>query len=471
MVKADIGLIGLGVMGENLVLNIESRGFSVAVYNRTVEKMRSFVSGRGAGKQIIGCASPEELISSLAVPRKIILLVQAGSAVDDVLTGLYPLLDTGDIIIDGGNSHYDDTRRRVAQAEARGLRYVGMGVSGGEEGALRGPALMPGGTCSAWDEIRTILQEISARANDGTPCCDWLGSGGIGHLVKMVHNGIEYGEMQLMCELYQLLHTGAGLDNDTLSSVFALWNEGGNRSYLTEITADILKHREPDGTATLDVILDRAGQKGTGKWTAIAAFDNTVPLTVVAEAVQARCLSANREKRITAESLYGCQIKPSDVDVKQLTDDAEKALLAARIISFAQNIALMEAAAKQRGWECCPDKTVLLWRGGCIIRSSLLDTIAEAYLAEPGLDDLLLSTVIRDRLLPLVPALRRIVSSAVLCGIPVPCFSSALSYFDGFTCRQLPANLLQAQRDYFGAHKYERTDTPAGTMFHTEWQS
>ncbi len=468
MKKADIGLIGLAVMGENLAMNMESHGFTVAVYNRSTEKVDKFLSGRGAQKNFIGCRSPEELIDSLKKPRRIFMMVKAGAAVDALIAQLLPLLDEGDILIDGGNSHYPDTIRRTAEVESRGCLYVGCGVSGGEEGALKGPSMMPGGSPAAWEHVRPIFQAICARVEDGSPCCDWVGENGAGHFVKMVHNGIEYGDMQLICEAYQLMRDGFGMTSDEMSAVFAAWNETELDSYLIAITADILRHKE-NGEITVEKILDRAGQKGTGKWTSITALDEGVPLTLISEAVFARCLSAQKDERVRAAALYGRRVVPFAGDRAAALEDLRKALYASKIVSYAQGYALMRAAAKTKGWNLNYGGIALMWRSGCIIRSAFLGRIREAFDKDPALENLLLDEYFCETMRSLLPAWRETVALAVRSGVPMPAFSSALSWFDGYTCENLPANLLQAQRDYFGAHTYERVDAPRGEFFHTNW--
>ena len=468
MKKADIGLIGLAVMGENLAMNMESKGFTVAVFNRSTDKVDKFIEGRAAGKNFIGCRSPEELIASLKKPRRIFMMVKAGAAVDALIAQLLPLLDEGDILIDGGNSHYPDTIRRTAEVESRGCLYVGCGVSGGEEGALKGPSMMPGGSPAAWEHVRPIFQSICARVEDGSPCCDWVGENGAGHFVKMVHNGIEYGDMQLICEAYQLMRDGLGMTSEEMSEVFAAWNKTELDSYLIEITADILRHRE-NGEITVEKILDRAGQKGTGKWTSITALDEGVPLTLISEAVFARCLSAQKDERVRAAALYRRKVVPVEGDRAAALESLRKALYASKIVSYAQGYALMRAAAKTNGWNLNYGGIALMWRGGCIIRSVFLGKIKEAFDKDPALENLLLDEYFRETMQSLLPAWRETVSLAVRSGIPMSAFSSALSWFDGYTCENLPANLLQAQRDYFGAHTYERVDAPRGQFFHTNW--
>jgi len=469
MKKADIGLIGLAVMGENLVMNMESKGFTVAVYNRTVAKVESFVNGRAAGKNIIGCTSLQALADNLEKPRKVFMMVKAGSAVDEMIEQLLPYLEEGDIIIDGGNSHFPDTARRCAYVESKGLLYVGTGVSGGEEGALKGPSLMPGGSKAAWEHVKPIFQGICAKVEDGAPCCDWVGEGGAGHFVKMVHNGIEYGDMQLICEAYQLMHDGLGMSNEEMHQVFAQWNEGELDSYLIEITRDILAYKDENGEYVVDQILDTAGQKGTGKWTGIAALDEGQPLTLVCEAVFARCLSAIKAERVAAAEVYPKTVPAFEGDKAAFIDCLRKAVYASKIISYAQGYALMRAAAKTNDWNLNYGGIALMWRGGCIIRSVFLGKIKEAFDKNPELQNLLMDDYFAETIRALLPAWREVVAYAVKAGIPMPAISSALTYFDGYTCGRLPANLLQAQRDYFGAHTYERVDQPRGQFYHTNW--
>jgi len=467
--KADIGLIGLAVMGENIVMNMESKGFTVAVYNRTVSKVDDFVNGRAKGLNIIGTHSLQELADSLAKPRKVMMLVKAGAPVDDYIEQLLGVLEPGDVIIDGGNSHFPDTIRRTAYVESKGLLYVGTGVSGGEEGALKGPSMMPGGSPAAWPLVKPIFQSICAKVEDGTPCCDWVGSDGAGHFVKMVHNGIEYGDMQLICEAYQLMKDMLGMSADEMHEVFAQWNKTELDSYLIQITSEILARKDEDGQPLVDKILDTAGQKGTGKWTGIAALDEGVPLTLIGEAVFARCLSAMKAQRVEADKAFGIKRGRYEGDKAAMVEDIRKALLASKIISYAQGYVLMESAAKTYGWNLNYGSIALLWRGGCIIRSTFLGKIKEAFDRNPELSNLLLDSYFKDTVKALVPSWRNVVANATLCGIPVPTFSSALSYFDGYTSSRLPANLLQAQRDYFGAHTYERVDCERGKFFHTNW--
>ncbi len=469
MKKADIGLIGLAVMGENLVMNMESKGFTVAVYNRTVAKVDAFIAGRAAGKNIIGCHTLEELVNSLEKPRKVFLMVKAGEAVDDMIGQLLPLMEPGDIIIDGGNSHFPDTIRRTEYVESKGLLYVGTGVSGGEEGALHGPSLMPGGSPAAWPYIQPIFQAICAKVEDGSPCCDWVGENGAGHFVKMVHNGIEYGDIQLICEVYQFMRDAMCMSNEEMHEAFAAWNETELDSYLIEITKDILAYKDENGEYVVDAILDTAGQKGTGKWTAIEALDEGVPLTLIGEAVFARCLSAMKDERVKAAARYPHEIPAFTGDKKEMLEKLRQALYASKIISYTQGYTLMRTAAKTYGWNLNYGGIALMWRGGCIIRSVFLGKIKEAYDKDPELDNLLMDDYFADTVKGLIPAWRDVAAAAIQSGIPMPAVSSALAYFDGYTTERLPANLLQAQRDYFGAHTYERLDSPRGQFFHTNW--
>ncbi len=469
MKKADIALVGLAVMGENLVMNMESKGFTVAVYNRTTEKVKAFVKGRAAGKNIIGCYSVEELVANLEKPRKVFMMVKAGSAVDALIDQLIPHLEEGDILIDGGNSHFPDTIRRTAYVESKGLLYVGCGVSGGEEGALNGPSMMPGGSPAAWEFVKPIFQGICAKVEDGAACCDWVGENGAGHFVKMVHNGIEYGDMQLICEAYQLMRDGLGMTNEEMHEVFSEWNKTELDSYLIEITRDILGYKDEKGEAVVDYILDTAGQKGTGKWTGISAMDEGVPLTLIGEAVFARCLSAQKAERVTASKVFTKNIPAFEGDKAAFIECIRKALYASKIISYAQGYTLMRTAAQTNNWNLNYGGIALMWRGGCIIRCVFLGKVKESCDKDPALDILLLDDYFAETIQTLVPAWREVVAYAVKAGIPMPAFSSALSYFDGYTTESLPANLLQAQRDYFGAHTYERSDQPRGQFFHTNW--
>lgn len=467
--KADIGLIGLAVMGENLVLNIESRGFTVAVFNRTVEKVDHFVQGRAKGKNIIGTRSIEELVASLKTPRKIMLMVKAGKPVDEFIEHLIPHLEKGDIVIDGGNSHYPDTIRRTRYLESKGLQYIGTGVSGGEEGALKGPSIMPGGSPGAWPHVKPIFQAIAAKVEDGTPCCDWVGSDGAGHFVKMVHNGIEYGDMQLITEAYQIMKELLGMSAEEMHEVFKKWNTGDLNSYLIEITRDILAFKDTDGKSLVDKILDTAGQKGTGKWTSETSLDLGIPLTLISEAVYGRCLSAMKEERVEASKVLKGPKPSFSGDKRAFLDDLEKALYASKIVSYAQGFTLLRAAAAEYKWNLNYGATALLWRGGCIIRSIFLGKIKDAFDKNPNLSNLLLDPFFNDKIEQSQDGWRRVVSTAVMNGIWVPAFSTALNYFDGYRNSRLPANLLQAQRDYFGAHQYERVDKPRGEFFHTNW--
>ena len=467
---SDIGLIGLAVMGENLVLNMESKGFRVSVFNRTVEKVDRFMEGRGKGLNIYGAHSLEDFVASLKTPRKVFLMVKAGAAVDAFIDRLIPVLEPGDIIIDGGNTHFPDTARRTAYVESKGLLYVGTGVSGGEEGALKGPSMMPGGSPAAWPFVKPIFQGICAKVEGGSPCCDWVGEGGAGHFVKMVHNGIEYGDIQLICECYQIMKDILGMSNEEMHETFAEWNKGDLDSYLIEITRDILAKKDEDGRYVLDYILDTAGQKGTGKWTAISALDQGVPLTLIGESVFARCLSAQKEERVAAsEVLEGPAPVRFTGDRKAFLEDLRRALFAAKVVSYAQGYALMRAAAKEYGWNLNYGGIALMWRGGCIIRSVFLGKIKEAFDKDPSIANILLDPYFCGKLAEAQQGWRNVLCSAMRNGVPVPCLTAGLQYYDGYRCKRLPANLLQAQRDFFGAHTYERTDRPRGEFFHTNW--
>ena len=482
MAKHDIGLIGLAVMGQNLVMNMANKGFNVSVYNRTTEKMTEFVEGlgsrpegvveAGAADRIHGYAELEDFVNSLESPRRIMIMVQAGRGTDAVIDSLKPLLDKGDIIIDGGNADFVDTNRRDKELREEGFRFIGTGVSGGEEGALKGPSIMPGGHSDAWPFVKDILQKISAKVGDNNdiPCCDWVGEAGAGHYVKMVHNGIEYGDMQLICEAYYILKHGLGLTNQELYEVFKEWNEGDLDSYLIEITRDIFTVADKDSDNDLiDMILDTAGQKGTGRWMCQHALELGVPTTLVTEAVYARCLSSQKDERVRAEAvLSGPEIK-FDGDRKQFINDVRQALYASKLVSYAQGYVQLKAAAKEFGWKLNNGPIALLWRGGCIIRSVFLKDIKNAFDKNAELENLLLDDFFKDAINNAQPSWRRVVSAAVQWGLPVPAFSAALTYFDGYRRATLPANLLQAQRDYFGAHTYERTDKPRGEKFHTDW--
>ena len=469
MAKADMGLIGLAVMGENIAMNIESKGFTVAVYNRTTDKVKRFVEGRAAGKNIMGTYSLREFADSLEKPRKVMLMVKAGEVVDDFIEKLLEVMQEGDIIIDGGNSHYPDTVRRTAYVESRGLYFIGCGVSGGEEGAFTGPSLMPGGSEKAWEYVRLVFQSICARTEDGEPCCEWVGESGAGHFVKMVHNGIEYGDMQLICEAYQLMKDGLGMTSAEMHRVFTEWNGTELDSYLIEITGKILGYEDENGETVVEHILDTAGQKGTGRWTAASALEHGVPLTLIGEAVFARCLSAMKDERIAASRKFPGTIRPYEGDGKQFIEAIRNALYAGKIISYAQGYQLLRQAAEKYGWNLNYGGIALIWRGGCIIRSAFLGRIKEAYDRNPELENLLLDDYFSESVREMLPKWRKVVAYAVRAGIPVPAMASALSYFDGYTAETLPANLLQAQRDYFGAHTYERTDKPRGEFFHTDW--
>ncbi|KAF2071262.1 hypothetical protein CYY_007420 [Polysphondylium violaceum] len=474
MTKADIGLIGLAVMGENLVLNMESHGFTVAVYNRTTAKVDEFVNGRGKDKKFVGCHSIEQLVQSLATPRKVMLMVKAGEVVDHFIDLLVPHLEKGDIIIDGGNSLYTDSDRRVKSLAAKGLLFVGTGVSGGEEGALKGPSIMPGGNPAAWEAVKPIFQGISAKVQPGDqPCCDWVGDGGAGHYVKMVHNGIEYGDMQLISEAYFIMKHYLGLNNQELQDVFTEWNKGELNSYLIEITSDIFGKKE-DGEYVVDTILDSAGQKGTGKWTAMNALDLGVPTTLIGESVFARCLSSLKDERVKAAKILpgpnaSESYKHFQGDKKQFIEYVKQALFASKLVSYAQGFTMMKAAAKEYGWKLNYGAIALLWRGGCIIRSTFLGKIKEAFDHDANLDNLLTDCWFTEKLQEAQTGWRQVASVSLLTGIPTPAFTSALSYYDGYRCPTLSANLLQAQRDYFGAHTYEKLNGKKGEFFHTNW--
>jgi len=469
MAQADIAIIGLAVMGENLILNMESKGFTVACYNRTVEKVDNFINGRAKGKNIIGCHSVEEMAKALKRPRKVMIMVKAGKPVDAVIDQVLPHLEAGDIIIDGGNSYFRDTIRRTEYVESKGKLYIGTGVSGGEEGALRGPSIMPGGSPAAWQHLKPIFQRIAAHTDTGEPCCEWVGENGAGHFVKMVHNGIEYGDMQMICETYQMMKYGLGMSNQQMHEVFKEWNEGELNSYLVEITRDILGYKDEDGNYVLDLIMDTAGQKGTGKWTAITALDTGQPLTLVTEAVFARCLSALKDERLAASKVLAGPNKVYDGDKKLFTEHLRQALYASKIVSYAQGYQLMRAAAAEFGWNLNYGGIALIWRGGCIIRSVFLGKIKDAFNKNLELNNLLLDPFFKNAVEKAQDAWRHVVNAAVNIGIPMPAMSSALAYYDGYRAQRLPANLLQAQRDYFGAHTYERLDKPRGKFFHTNW--
>lgn len=466
--KAHIGLIGLAVMGQNLVLNMNDHGYTVAVHNRTQRATDEFLAGPAKNTQVIACASLAELVDSLEAPRKIMLMVKAGEVVDAYIEQLLPLLSAGDIIIDGGNSLYTDTNRRTQYLQSKGILFVGTGVSGGELGARNGPSIMPGGNPEAWPHVKDIFQAISAKV-DGEPCCEWVGEQGAGHYVKMVHNGIEYGDMQLICEAYHVLSQALGLSADQLHDIFAGWNEAKLSSYLIEITADILNYKDQDGLPLVDKIQDTAGQKGTGKWTAINALDLGVPLTLIGESVFARCLSAQKQERMHAAQVLPGVNGTYEGDPQTLIDAVGAALYASKIISYAQGFRLMREAASEFGWSLAYGDIALMWRGGCIIRSRFLNDIKQAYVKNPDLENLLFDQFFINAIQEAEAGWRTAIVTGIQLGIPTPAFSAALAYYDGYRCARLPANLLQAQRDYFGAHTYERTDQPAGQFFHTDW--
>jgi len=465
----DIGLIGLAVMGENIVLNMANHGYTVAVYNRTTARVDEFLAGRASGKSIEGAHSIADFCKLLKRPRKLMMLVKAGQPVDDFIEQALPYLEPGDIVIDGGNSHFPDTIRRAKYLESKGLLFVGTGVSGGEEGALTGPSIMPGGSPAAWEHVKPIFQDIAAKTDAGEPCCDWVGEGGAGHFVKMVHNGIEYGDMQMICECYHLMKSVLGMSNEEMHEVFAEWNKGVLDSYLIEITRDILGYKAENGEATLDYILDAAGQKGTGKWTAVAALDEGQPLTLIGEAVFARCLSAIKDERVAASKLLTGPSAKFTGDKKAFIDDIGQALYASKIVSYAQGYQLMRAAAATNGWNLNYGGVALMWRGGCIIRSAFLGDIKAAFDRAPNLVNLLLDPFFKQAIDTAQPGWRRVIAASVEMGVPTPAMGAALAFYDGYRCDRLPANLLQAQRDYFGAHTYERTDQPRGKFEHTNW--
>ena len=471
----DIALIGLAVMGQNLILNMNDHGFTVVAYNRTTEKVDHFLANEAKGTKVLGAHSIAEMVAQLKQPRRVMMLVKAGKPVDEFIEQLIPALAPGDIIIDGGNSLFEDTNRRQKYVESKGLLYIGTGVSGGEEGARRGPSIMPGGSPAAWPHVKDIFQAISAKVEDGTPCCDWVGEAGAGHYVKMVHNGIEYGDMQLICEAYNIMKTGLGMTADEMHPVFADWNTGDLDSYLVEITRDILAKKDEDNTPLVDKILDTAGQKGTGKWTVINSQDLGIPITLMAEAVYARCVSALKDERVkAARKLKGprpalTSIAADPEKKKAFIADIKSALYASKIVSYAQGYMLMRAAAKEYGWNLNYGGIALMWRGGCIIRSRFLGKIKEAFDNNPKLSNLMLDDYFRGEIKRCQKGWRNIVSTAAKRGIPVPAFSTALAFYDQYRSSVLPANLLQAQRDYFGAHTYERVDKPRGEFFHTNW--
>jgi len=466
---ADIALIGLAVMGQNLVLNMNDHGYTVAVFNRTTAKVDEFLANEAKGTKVIGAHSIEELVKLLKRPRRIMLMVKAGAPVDEFIEHLLPYLEKGDIIIDGGNSHFPDSDRRTKYLEEKGLYFIGTGVSGGEEGARNGPSIMPGGSKAAWPAVKEIFQAISAKVDDGTPCCDWVGEGGAGHYVKMVHNGIEYGDMQLISEAYQLLRDGLGVQADEFQQIFTEWNKTELDSYLIEITSEIFKHKDTDGKPLVDKILDAAGQKGTGKWTVVSALDTGTPVTLIAEAVFARALSSFKSARVAASKVLTGPSDKFSGDRKAFIEDVRLALYASKIVSYAQGYLLLRAAAKDNNWHLNYGGIALMWRGGCIIRSRFLGNIKTAFDKNPDLDNLLLDGFFKGEIDKSQASWRRTVAQGALLGIPTPTFSTALAFYDGIRTANLPANLLQAQRDFFGAHTYERIDKPRGEFFHTNW--
>ena len=466
---ADIGLVGLAVMGQNLVLNMNDHGYTVAVFNRTVSKVDAFLEGNAKGTNVIGTHSIEELVSVLKRPRRVMLMVKAGPAVDAFIEKLLPHLEPGDIIIDGGNSNYNDSIRRTEYVESKGLLYIGTGVSGGEEGARYGPSIMPGGSPEAWPHVKPIFQAVAAKVDDGVPCCDWVGEDGAGHFIKMVHNGIEYGDMQIISEAYQVMKEALGMSNEAMSAVFKTWNEGKLDSYLIEITRDILAYKDEQGEAVIDKILDTAGQKGTGKWTAVSALEMGIPLTLIGEAVFARFLSALKDERVGASATLNGPSPVYDGDKNAFIRDLHDAVYAAKIMSYTQGYMLMRAAADAYNWNLNYGGIALMWRGGCIIRSVFLGKIKDAFADDPALGNLLLAPYFEQEIETAQAAWRRVVATATTLGLPVPALSSALAFYDGYRRARVSANMIQAQRDYFGAHTYERTDRPRGEFFHTNW--
>jgi 6-phosphogluconate dehydrogenase len=468
--KGDIAVIGLAVMGQNLILNMGDKGFTVVAYNRTVSKVDEFLQSAAKGHEhILGAHSIEEMIGLLKRPRKVMLMVKAGAVVDEFIEALLPHLDKGDIVIDGGNSHFPDTIRRTKYLAEKEILYIGTGVSGGEEGARNGPSIMPGGNPKAWPMVRELFQAIAAKTDKGEPCCDWVGEDGAGHYVKMTHNGIEYGDMQLICEAYHLMKQGVGLTAAEMYDVFSEWNRGPLNSYLIEITRDIMAFKDVDGSPLVEKILDTAGQKGTGKWTGVSSLDLGVPVTLIGEAVYSRCLSAQKEERVAASKILKGPSAQCTGDTNTFVEDIRKALLASKIVSYAQGYMLMREAAKEYGWNLNYGGIALMWRGGCIIRSVFLEKIKEAFDKNPSLSNLLIDDYFRKVIEECQPSWRRVAAKSVELGIPMPAFLTALAFFDGYRCGRLPANLLQAQRDYFGAHTYERIDRPRGRFFHTNW--
>ena len=467
--KGNIGVIGLAVMGQNLILNMNDKGFKVVAYNRTTSKVDDFLNGAAKGTNVVGAYSLQELVDKLEKPRKIMLMVRAGSAVDEFIAQIVPYLDEGDIIIDGGNANYPDTNRRCEELAAKGLRFIGAGVSGGEEGARHGPSIMPGGHASAWEYVKPIFQAISAKTPNGEPCCDWVGDNGAGHFVKMVHNGIEYGDMQLICEAYQFMKDGLGMNYDEMHEAFKAWKNTELNSYLIDITTDILAYKDENGEPLVEKILDTAGQKGTGKWTGINALDMGIPLTLISESVFARCISSFKDQRVAASKLFPYTTQKVDGDRAEWLEALRLSLLASKIISYTQGFMLMHEASNTFKWNLNYGNTALLWREGCIIRSVFLGNIRDAYEANPDLTWLAEDEYFRNILQNALPAWRKVVAKSVESAIPMPCITAAIAFLDGYTSARLPANLLQAQRDYFGAHTYERTDKPRGEFFHTNW--
>ena len=466
----DIGLIGLAVMGQNLVLNMNDHGYAVAVYNRTTSKVDEFLADEAKGTKVVGCHTIEEMCANLKTPRRVMIMVKAGDVVDQTIDQIVPHLEKGDIIIDGGNSLFTDSNRRTKDLAAKGILFIGTGVSGGEEGARFGPSIMPGGNPEAWPHVKEIFQAISAKVEDGTPCCDWVGEGGAGHYVKMVHNGIEYGDMQLICEAYQLLKDALGLTADEFAEVFAEWNKGELDSFLIDISVTIFGKKDDDGQPMVDKILDTAGQKGTGKWTAISALDLGMPVTLIGESVFSRCLSALKNERVAASKVLEGPAKTITVaDKAAFIEDVRRALYCSKMISYAQGYMLLRAAEKEEGWNLNMGGVALMWRGGCIIRSIFLGDIKKAFDKDPKLTNLLMDDFFSGALNKYQASWRKAIIHGIEIGVPTPCFSTALAFFDGYRTARLPANLLQAQRDFFGAHTYERVDKPRGEFFHTNW--
>jgi 6-phosphogluconate dehydrogenase len=467
--SCDIGLVGLAVMGQNLVLNMNDHGYKVAVFNRTVSKVDDFINNEAKGTEVVGAHSMEELAQLLKRPRRVMLMVKAGDTVDHMIDAVLPYLEAGDIIIDGGNSHWPDSNRRTKDLAEKGILFIGTGVSGGEEGARRGPSIMPGGNPEAWPHVKEIFQAIAAKVDDGSPCCEWVGENGAGHYVKMVHNGIEYGDMQLICEAYQLLKDGLGLNAAELHKVFAEWNEGELDSYLIDITQQIFAKEDEDGSPIVDKILDTAGQKGTGKWTCLSALDLGMPVTLIGEAVFSRCLSAIKDERVAASAILPGPNHKAEHDRAAFIEDVRRALFCSKIISYAQGYMLLREAAKEQGWNLNFGGIALMWRGGCIIRSRFLGKIKDAFDKNPGLTNLLLDEFFTNLLVNYQASWRKAIIQAIEYGVPTPAFTTALAFYDGYRTARLPANLLQAQRDFFGAHTYERVDQPRGKFFHTNW--